>query len=168
MSDHLWVRSSAIAEIVSSVAVLVTLIYLSVQIQQNTEAIHSQSRQAVLSSAQDELFLRVQFPEMDMALVKDEIPTQREQLMLNSWLVGALRARQFSWLQYNAGTIDEAQWNTEVVVISNVLSTPRARQWWEKIGRASFAPDFGAFVDGVIRDQSPSLEFWQNLGTWAE
>lgn len=168
MEDRFWIRTSAIAEIVSSVAVLATLIYLAIQIRQNTEAIHSQSRQALLTSAQSELFLRVQYPEMDMALTKSEIPSEKEQLMINSWLVGMLRARQFSWLQYNAGIIDRAQWDTEIVVISNILSTPRARDWWKKVGRVSFAEDFVAFVDDLLMDRPATLGHWQTLGNWAE
>ena len=128
MNEYHWARWSAIAEITSSIAVLATLIYLTVQIQQNTKATQSQSRQAVLESAQNEIFMRIQYPEIDRALAQTEIPTEVEQLRINSWLVGVLRGREFSWLQYMNGVIDEAQWNTELTVISIVLSTPRARQ----------------------------------------
>jgi hypothetical protein len=168
MNEYHWARWSAIAEITSSIAVLATLIYLTVQIEQNTRATQSQSRQAVLESAQNEIFMRIQYPEIDRALAQTEIPTEDEQLKINSWLVGVLRGREFSWLQYMNGVIDEAQWNTELTVISIVLSTPRARQWWEKVGRGSFSEGFVDFVDETIKDEPPNVDFWKSLGNWAE
>ena len=75
-----WEAVSALGTIIGSVAVLVTLIYLAVQVQQNTEAIKAQSRQTVLSAAQAEIFLRIQFPELEIAMTQDDVPTREEQV----------------------------------------------------------------------------------------
>ena len=163
-----WDAISALGTIIGSIAVLVTLIYLAVQIRQNTEAINAQSRQSILAAAQAEIFLRIQFPELEIAITQDDVPTQVEQVKINAWLAGVFRSREFSWLQYNQGLIDESQWSTEVNVISIVLSAPRARDWWEIAGRKSFGQKFVHFVDEVIRDQPASLEFARSLGSWAK
>ena len=83
-----WEAVSALGTIIGSAAVLLTLIYLATQIRQNTEAIYAQSRQAVLAAAQTEIFIRIHHPEMDIAMARDSVPSQEEQIKINSWLVG--------------------------------------------------------------------------------
>jgi len=43
-----------LSEIVSSIAIVITLIFLTVEVRQNTNALHAQSRQSVLEAAQVE------------------------------------------------------------------------------------------------------------------
>ena len=57
-------RLSAMAELVSSVAIVVTLVYLTMEVRQNTEAQHAQSRQSILSSSQAELFVIMDHPDV--------------------------------------------------------------------------------------------------------
>ena len=45
-----------LSEIISSVAIVVTLIYLTVEVRQNTNALHAQSRESVLVAGHTELF----------------------------------------------------------------------------------------------------------------
>ena len=45
-----WSKWSAIAEIISSVAILVTLIYLSIQTHQNLVATQTNTRQTMISN----------------------------------------------------------------------------------------------------------------------
>ncbi len=47
-----WTKLSAISEILSSVAILVTLIYLAIQTQQNADATQADTRQAILAADQ--------------------------------------------------------------------------------------------------------------------
>lgn len=96
---------SALGTIIGGVAVFATLVYLAVQVRQNTAAINAQSRQTVLAAAQTEIFIRIQHPDLDIAMVQDDVPSIEEQVKINSWLAGTLRAREFSWLQYNQGFI---------------------------------------------------------------
>ena len=52
-----WTKASAMAEILSSIAILVTLIYLAIEIQQNTDATQAEIRQSTLESDQQHLQL---------------------------------------------------------------------------------------------------------------
>ena len=54
----------ALAELASSIAVVVTLVFLTVQVRQNTDALNAQSRQSVLTAAQSELFKIIDHPDM--------------------------------------------------------------------------------------------------------
>jgi hypothetical protein len=64
-----WTKLSAIAEIMSSVAILLTLVYLALQNQQiafqtrqNTQALEASSRQGALDSAAEEGWIGVEGP----------------------------------------------------------------------------------------------------------
>jgi hypothetical protein len=168
MKTEFWSKLSSISEIVSSIAIVITLVYLTIQVQQNTEAINSSSRQVVLTSAQAELFMRVENPGIDLALAKEGPLTKEEQILVNGWLQGVLRARHFSWLQYRSGSIDETQWATEENIISIVLNSPNARKWWINSGQTAFSGEFSDFVNELIKDQPATNEIWSTTYTWAD
>ena len=155
-----------ITEIVTSIAVLATLVYLAVEINQNTKALHGQSRQAVLDASQVEIFEFAHSPELAINIVKDGRLSEAESVQLHMALIATMRVREFSWLQYREGTIDQTQWATEFVVMQVILGTPRTRHWWNTIGRPAFSPEFGAFVDESIKDEPVTNELWKQMQTW--
>ena len=107
-------------EIVGSIAIVVSLIVLTVEVRQNTEALNAQSRQSVLAAAQNELFVSVDHPNFAAALVKPGPLTEEENIQLDAYFTATLRAREYSWLQYRSGTIDQDQWDTELAVIKSI------------------------------------------------
>lgn len=157
-----------LAEIISFVAVVASLLYVAIQLKQNTAALNSQSRQAVLECSQAELFQRVEFPEIDIATAKEGIPSPEEQVKISVYMMAPFRAREFSWLQYQNGAIDEAQWNTEKIVISVVLSPRRTQTWWEKISKYNYNPDFVSYVDSHILDHPSTVDNWSVQSNWAD
>ena len=93
-----------LSEIFSSVAIVITLIYLAIEITQNTDAIEGQTRQAVLDSAQAELTLLLDNPDLVRSLAGLEQLSETDSIRLDSYLALALRSREFSWLQYQSGS----------------------------------------------------------------
>jgi len=173
------------SEIVSSIAIVVTLIYLTVEVQQNTDALHAQSRQSVLTSGQSELFAMLEYPDIVKSITKKEPLTSDEHVRLNMILVAMMRGREYSWLQYQNGIIDEAQWQTELAVIifildsqrtrdwwekvgrnAFILDSQRTRDWWEKVGRNAFSDQFSEFVDSLIQNNPPTEVLWKSITNW--
>ncbi|HEY5623429.1 MAG TPA: hypothetical protein VIV14_06680 [Gammaproteobacteria bacterium] len=155
-----------ISQIVSSAAILFTLIYLAVEVSQNTAALNAQSRETVLSISQASLFAALDNPEIIESFVKPETLTPHEKIRLNSFLVAFLRGREFAWLQYRDGIIDDGQWNTELAALRFVMLPTRNRDWWERFGRLNFSPEFAAFVDTEFAGTPPTDELWQGLLDW--
>ena len=149
-------KFSSLVEAVSSVAVVVTLVVLIVEIRQNTEALNAQSRQALLVSAQNELLASVDHPDASLAIAKPGPLTPEEIVMLDSWLQATMRSREFAWLQYQSGLIDQEQWDTELSVIRLLLAQRRTRLWWSEQGRTRVSAKFSAFVDGVVKNTPES------------
>ena len=84
-------KLSAMAELVSSVAIVVTLIYLAVQTQQTNIALHAASREATMMADVTMLAAAIENPKINVNLEKAEITDiEREQLDLRP---GAARPR---------------------------------------------------------------------------
>ena len=72
-----WTKVSAAAEILSSVAILATLVYLAIEIQQSAEANQANTRQAILASDQQFLELLVDSPEIHLLWYKLELSDEK-------------------------------------------------------------------------------------------
>lgn len=83
------------------------MVHLTVQINQNNNALNAQSRQAILNISQSELLLLFGNPNINLSIIKDEPLTVEENIKLDAMLTLSLRAREFSWLQYQDSIIDE-------------------------------------------------------------
>jgi len=143
---------SAVAEIVSSVAILLTLGYLAIQTSQNTQAIQASIRQAMLTDEREMLFKQMDYPFVSPinGYVGREL-TREEQVQLDTWTLAFLRVRENQWLQYHNGVIDEATWNTYRYAIQVILSTEYGASFWElRSGR-------GEFDGGFVRDVNELL-----------
>lgn len=156
----------SLIQALSSVAVVITLIVLIVEIRQNTEALNAQSRQSVLTSAQNQLLLVVDHPDLFTSMTRPGPLTAEENAKLDAWLTASMRGREFAWLQYRNGLIDEAQWNTEMAVTRIVLSAPRTRLWWNKLGHSYVSNEYAAFVDGLVKG-TPTTDKWEMTTTWS-
>ena len=167
MKPDAWTKASAIAEIISSVAIVATLVYLAAEMRQNTAALNAQSRQSLLASSQSELFVQLENADIIESMSKPGPLTAEENIRLDLLMTALLRAREFSWLQYESGVIDEAQWSTELAVTKTLMSSPRSRLWWNKLGRTYFGAGFVDFLDSLIADQPLSEDVWMEMSRWA-
>jgi uncharacterized MnhB-related membrane protein len=155
-----------LGEFVGAIVILATLIYLAMQVRQNTNALHAQSGQAVLSSAQAGLFAMMENPDVHLSIVKTDSLTPKEHVKLHFWLASFMRLREFAWLQYQNGIIDDVQWSTELVIIRSVLSSHRLRDWWDSVGRNIYGARFAEFVDDALRDQPITNEVFERMTNW--
>lgn len=129
-------RLSAIAEITSSIAVLVTLVYLTIQIQQNTQVLEANSRQAALENATAQLDLAVNVPEIWLSTVNPNL-TEAEKVRLSAYLFAVVERGRTNWRQYRAGAMDEASWLDVQGSLVSEMSTLQGRKWWK-----FFSPEF--------------------------
>lgn len=153
----------SIGEFVSSIVILITLIYLSLQIRQNTNAIHSQSRADIYRGAQEELWRNIEYPDITINLIDpDREMSIEEKVRLDAWLAASMRAREFAWLQYQNGSIDELQWKSECEVVRVILGSKRSRAWWKSLGRLGFSEEFVLFVEELIANE-PESEYFAGI-----
>lgn len=155
-----------VSEIVSSLAIVITLVYLTVEIDQNTNAMRAQSQQAVLEAAQADLYYLASNPEISAALSNTGALSGLDQIKLDAVLTANLRSREFAWLQFQEGAIGEAQWETEQAVLFSIFDSPKSRVWWNNAGRHYFGPTFVAFVDSLLSQSKATGRVWPTAEGW--
>lgn len=166
MKNIEWTKWASIGEIISSVAILLTLLYLAIQTQQNTDSINSQSRQSLADSAVFEQTIWLQNPKLSSFIVDNSLEMTFEQKVeLDSLMLLSLTRREFAFRQYQAGVLDESIWKHETEIIALLLGTERTRSWWNAIGRNGFSKDFADAVDLTFQGRSYH-PYWEGLVNW--
>ena len=154
-------QAAYVAEIVGVIVIVVTLIYLSVQVRQGAELLRSESRQAQVTNDQTGVYKFVEHPELGRFFSAPETPSFEDKTKLQFWIIGQMRAREHEWLQYESGALDEATWLSYRGVIYFLLGTERARAHWD-LCSPFFNANFVEMVGKMMKDV-PEIDFWQKL-----
>ncbi len=148
-----WTKASAVAEILSSAAILITLVYLVIEIQQNAEATQANTRQAILASDQQLLELLIDSPELSLLWYKPDL-TDQERISLSYFLASFVRMRENNWLQFENGTLDDVTWRAYQGSIVATLSAPQTRAWWQNFGvERVYNSEFISLVNVLIANE---------------
>ena len=148
---------AAIGEIVSSVAIVATLGYLTLQTQQTNSALYASSRAQIMSADVAVILEQVDAPyseflrdrvqaamPADVSRTPDRYVEWNRELNLMS---AALRIREFAWFQYQQGILDEATWSSYMQATISRLSGGRGSLIWGVLSSQLNAD----FVDEVNR-----------------
>jgi hypothetical protein len=145
-----WTKVSAISEMLSSIAVLATLIYLTIGIKQNTEILQANMRQAVMATDVQIIWAAVTDPDIWLCQMKEHL-TDDEKIKLHAYLIAFMRDREFVWRQYRAGALDQETWISYQQGIVGNLSQRQSRKWWEAFSKqGAFPRAFVTFIDGLL------------------
>ena len=146
-------KLAAISEIVSSIAIVVTLAYLALQTQQTNEALFSNSRAQIMSADVQLVIASMNAPagymrKMIGSVVPDLQLTGAEVVDM-TWEINTLaalvRIREFAWFQYQDGLLDDRAWEGYAATLVRNLKTSYGPVLWE-----SFKPELDqAFVADV-------------------
>jgi len=78
-----------------------------------------------------------------------------------------MSAREFSWLQWKSGVIDETQWQSELVILRGFLQAPRVRLWWENVGHMTVSNEFRQFIEAQVENLPPTNGIFEIQTQWA-
>ena len=154
--------------VLANIGVLAGIVFLAVEIRQNTNAQYAESRQAVLSASREEILLTIDDPGLILALTNSSPLTPEQNVRVDGFLSVMLRAREFAWLQHRDGTIDDTQWNTELNVLVAFFDADRTRLWWQVIGRSVFSQEFVRFVDAEILVNPATNKVLPQIVEWSD
>jgi len=144
-----------LGDLISSVAVIVSLIYLAVQIRQNTASIRTDTFGRELervSTMQSVLFENGELARLQAQGVLDPSKLTREQrLQLTWWLSEAFGAFEFMFHQAQSGALPDEVWSRWSATAAWWVSFPGVQAWWHA-RPAPFSRSFTSFIDNVIRD----------------
>jgi hypothetical protein len=144
----------SLGEFVGSIAVLVTLIYLVLQIRQNTQSIRSQSRFSVLETLNADM-RQVQSKEFqDLQLAVTDGEASREEK--NRWifvLTGWLSHNEMLFYEIEDASLPKDFESTLRWRIFSLFSNPGASQVWQEM-KGAFTPNFQEYVDELLASAS--------------
>jgi hypothetical protein len=154
-----WTAIGALGELVGAVAVVVSLIYLSRQVRQNTRALRTANAATVKQNFQtiarafitdrgaSDIILR--------ALRRDAL-TPAEQLSAYAWFFDVLKSGELAYSQYLSQDLDEAVWDASLQFFLAYWTTPGMREYWDD-RRHAFTPDFRKAMDGWLESEKGHL-----------
>ena len=147
-----WSKWSAIAEIISSIAILVTLIYLSIQTHQNLVATQANTRQTMVNMDVETLKAAMGYqPALGKMSTSEELSGD-DKGIIEDWLIMLVRTREYQWFQYKNGLLDKQAWEAYLTGLSVNLSWPRTRGWWKLVADQYFDHEFVDEVNKYLAD----------------
>jgi hypothetical protein len=137
--------TAAIAEIVSSIAIVATLAYLAIQSQQTNNMLVGNSRQAALDADIQLLSNTLDNPEITARILGLDVERVENEAML----IQLMRTREYEWFQYENGTLDRETFESHMTPVEGWLSGEIGARWWTSSQR-DFDPEFADFVNAIL------------------
>jgi len=150
-----WEAIGAIANLLAAIGVIASLIYLAVQIRQNTRAVRSSSVQSLVQSlsATSQAVLENEYiiPIMLKASAGLETLTDEERARLHFLLVMTLRRFEGVYFQRDLGFVDAAVIEGFERSHISILTSKSGRAWWAK-SKEIFNSRFVAHVEKLLKE----------------
>lgn len=149
----------SIGEFVSSIGVIVTLIYLAIQVRQNTQAMRESQRIArvdamttrndMIERSASQGAINPEVLEVRMRALKDGVAalTELELVQLRSWELARAMRLESQFFQWENGLLDDDYYSQFQRAISN--SAPL----WKEIGLDYGRPTFRDAIDRILSER---------------
>jgi len=147
-----WEAIGAIGEIVGALAVLLTLIYLSIQIRQSVKLAKSQIREQRTMSSQEVIFQYAAYGDLVAKAAGGEALTEGEKLTTNSLLRAQFRGYEAYLHHYQNELLDEGEWQGMKQNMRAFFQSDFVLGTWDEIG-TEFSPELQQLVAEVIRER---------------
>ena len=141
---------ASVAEIVGAFAIVISLVYVGVQLTQNTKGIRAQSYYNVLSgknalyrelAADEELFSTV----IQGMVADPPLPSVIDGARTHLILYAFMNEFETTYLLYKADAIEEEIWLRDKAQMAGMIGFPGMRNWWS-LAEQYFHRDFVAEV----------------------
>jgi hypothetical protein len=126
-----WEAIGAIGEIVSAAAVIVSLVYVAIQIRQNTRMMRAAAKQNLTDSSQGVIYKLVEHSGVWVKLSNGTAPANEEEDARMGLLVRAiLRGFEAQCYQWEAGLLEPDEWQALQNAILNICHLPGVHRYW--------------------------------------
>jgi hypothetical protein len=143
-----------LAEVVGATAVVVSLIFVGVQVRANTAEIRATNRQQLVGRAHEATRSFAQDPGLSAVLAKvdNAEPLSDAEAIQYGYLIRAtLYDVQEAFVLNREGRLDDAYWATRAAVVRAYLAQPLARQVYERDkDQGTLIPDFTEWLDQSV------------------
>lgn len=153
--DVNWEALGAVAEFIGGIAVLITLIYLAIQVRQNNQM----ARETILRNQTDRNMDNSKFMAgspgmMDLYIRTMDDPdavTKEERWRFGSYMYGMFLDFQEAY-HFNASRRQDDYWWPFIEKnVQFYLSRPGGKAWWRSQGRKMLDQEFVSYVDRQLQ-----------------
>lgn len=146
-----------IGEFLGAVGVIISLVYLTVQLRQNTKALRASSYQEISHNSRELLELLIQDGSMADIFTRAreggvEVLTPAEQVRWHSMLLAIFRHWDNLFYQYRNDMLERELWRSYQHVIAGYMAEVGFQEWWAE-QRHGFSQSLQELVNGVIARQ---------------
>ena len=151
-----WDAIGAIGEVLGAAGVIFTLVYLAVQIRQNTAMTRMSAMQNIIQGGVDHNRAIADNPELAALLNKavdnPEALTNDEKLRVNANIITLYHHLDGAYQMYKARLLDESAWQKFAYEVPLWLQIPFVRDWYET-DRSRLSPAFQKFIDETLKSE---------------
>ena len=143
-----WEAAGATGEIIGALAVVISLLYLSVQIRNQNRESRAAGMHEIWSGFRDSVGVLGE-PYASAIYTKSlarEALTDAEQMQLLVIIQNILRVFEEAHMQWRQGRLDDEVWESMLLQITLVLPSYPFQSVW-KLRKEVFGPTFQAFID---------------------
>jgi hypothetical protein len=152
-----WTLVGAVAELLGAIAVVISLVYLSRQVNQNTHAVRTANASTVQSNFQQ--LARMLYTDREMGgivlsvMAGDDDLSPEDRLAAYAYFFDFLKTAELAYYQYLNGDLDPPLWEASLVFYRAYFLTPGIRTYWSERGTA-FIPEFQTAMEGWLSTPS--------------
>jgi hypothetical protein len=146
------------AEIISAVAIVISLVFVGLQIQQtseetalNTAAIKADSYQALVGQVltlNSDVYNNPQLAELVSRISNGgEFGSVAEELQYSQYITFMLEHGDMAYYQFKIGNIEQARLENTLGILSQFARTPYFHQNWEPLFKQRINPEFASYIE---------------------
>lgn len=148
-----WEAFGAIGEVIGATAVVVSLVYVSLQVRAGLKGLHTTTRDSIFQSLIS--WNQAVMGDTKLAWIfqagcmEFEALDKEERARYLHVMYGFYKIMENVYLHYEEGIIPLDLWTPNYQIMAAYATQPGARQYWEN-RRAAFDPRFNAVVEGLV------------------
>ena len=145
---------ATIANIFASAAVVLTLVFIGIQLKQNAELTRMAAAQTSAQMMSTNLGRIIEHADLAELFTRDGIPetwTPTERLRATNFLSASFRHYEVLHTHRRFGVFEEELWGGTEARLRDSLDSVGVRMWWQD-SKPFYAKSFVAFVDEIVAE----------------
>jgi hypothetical protein len=152
-----WEAIGAVGEIVGALVVVLTLIYLSVQVRQNSKLAMATIRENRIDSSQKIIFALAEASELLVKSGQGEDLSASESMRLDFLMRAMFRDWEGYAYQNHTGLLEDSEWDAMRETWRENLSSPGVREAWKTFG-LQYSKVLHKHIEALLNEEKANSE----------
>jgi hypothetical protein len=147
-----------ISEIISSAAIVISLVVLIFEIRANTEETRAATLTNIAGRTQAFTIAHMTNPQVEKVwnqLTFGEVASDADTGLVRSLIIAALKVAEESYIAYRDGRLEGEVWETRATLALAAMKSDRARELWKSGLRynGTFIREFDEWLDAALTER---------------